>query len=105
MKNEICCRIKEIRHSLGMNKHEFAKFLEITPQYLGSVENCENCFSVEKIILLSKKANISTDYILLGKREIINEQIIQNIMGLNSTQLNDCYSIINALVDLIQKLK
>lgn len=102
MKEDICKRIKSIRTSLGMNKNEFASFLEITPQYLGSIENGENCLSVEKIILLSKKANVSTDYILLGKNDILNENIIKHILNIDDQQLSSCFSIIRSIIDLIQ---
>lgn len=103
MKEEICNRIKEIRISLGMNKNEFANFLEITPQYLGSVENGENCLSVEKIIFLAQKANVSTDFILLGKKALVDDKMIQNVLDINVEQLNDCYCLINGIIDLIKK--
>lgn len=102
MKEDICKRIKCIRNSLGMNKNEFASFLEITPQYLGSIENGENCLSVEKIILLSKKANVSTDYILLGKNDVVNENMIKHIFNINDQQLSYCFSLIRGIIELIQ---
>lgn len=104
MKEDICKRIKSIRNSLGMNKNEFASFLEITPQYLGSIENGENCLSVEKIILLSKKANVSTDYILLGKNDIVNENMIKHILNIDDQQLSSCFSLVRGIIDLIQRI-
>jgi len=47
-------------------------FCGISPQYLGTVESGENCLSIEKIVLLSQKANVTTDYIISGKESIIN---------------------------------
>lgn len=105
MKKDICNRIKIIRNNLGMNKNEFANFLEITPQYLGSIENGDNCPSVEKIILLSKKTNIPTDYILLGKENILNENIIKEIMNISEEQLESSFALIKGIVNLIQKNK
>ena len=103
MKEDICKRIKIIRNNLGMNKNEFANFLGITPQYLGSIEHGENCLSVEKIILLSQKANVSTDYILLGKSNIIDENMIKEIMHINGQQLDSCFSLIKDITNFIQK--
>lgn len=103
MKEDICKRIKTIRINLNMNKNEFANFLGITPQYLCSIENGENCLSVEKIILLSQKANISTDYILLGKDDIINENIIKKVKNISQQQLDSCFALIKDIVIFIDK--
>ena len=105
MKEDICKRITIIRNNLGMNKNEFANFLEITPQYLGTIESGENCLSVEKIILLSQKANISTDYILLGREHVIDENMIKDILSINEDQLDLCLSIIRSIVTIINSNK
>lgn len=105
MKEDICKRIKIIRNNLGMNKNEFANFLEITPQYLGSIESGTNCLSVEKIILLSNKAHVSTDYILLGKENIIDDSTIKHIMNLSNEDLNTCFSIVRGVIDIIKNFR
>ena len=105
MKEDICKRITIIRNNLGMNKNEFANFLEITPQYLGTIESGDNCLSVEKIILLSQKANISTDYILLGREHVIDENMIKDILSINEDQLDLCLSIIRSIVTIINSNK
>ena len=105
MKEDICKRIKIIRNNLGMNKNEFANFLEITPQYLGSIESGINCLSVEKIILLSNKAHVSTDYILLGKENIIDDSTIKHIMNLSNEDLNTCFSIVRGVIDIIKNFR
>ncbi|MBP3707241.1 MAG: helix-turn-helix transcriptional regulator [Clostridia bacterium] len=101
MKKEICKRIKEIRNSLNMNKNEFANYLQITPQYLGTIENGENCLSVEKIILLSEKTNISTDYILLGKKNVLDENLIKKVAQIDGKQLDSCITIIKNVINMI----
>ena len=103
MKEDICKRIRIIRNNLGMNKNEFANFLGITPQYLGSIESGINCLSVEKIILLSNKAHVSTDYILLGKENIIDDSTIKHIMNLSDEDLNTCFSMIRGVIDIIKR--
>ena len=105
MKENICKRITLIRNKLGMNKNEFAKLLEITPQYLGSIENGEYCLSVEKIILLSKKTNISTDYILLGKENIIDCDTLKQVLQINDTQLDNCFNIIKSILNFLNQNK
>ena len=105
MREDICKRITIIRNNLGMNKNEFANFLEITPQYLGTIESGDNCLSVEKIILLAQKANISTDYILLGREHIIDENMIKDILSINEEQLDLCLSMIRSIVTIINSNK
>lgn len=100
MKKEICKRITIIRNGLGMNKQQFAEYLGITPQYLGSVESGENCLSIEKIVLLAKKTNLSTDYILLGKRNVIDERFVKSTLGITQDQLDSCFSIIKEVINL-----
>lgn len=102
MKSDICKRIRTIRNNLNMNKNQFAKFLEITPQYLSTIENGKNCLSIDKIILLSEKANISTDYILLGKNEVIDEGFLKDITNLSQEQLDICFSLLKNIVNLAQ---
>ncbi|MBQ3145701.1 MAG: hypothetical protein IJB90_03940 [Clostridia bacterium] len=78
-------------------------FCGITPQYLGTVESGENCLSVEKIIFLSQKANISTDYILLGKESIIDTELIESVTNLNESQLETSFNILKQILDLLNK--
>ena len=100
MKKEICKRITVIRNGLGMNKQQFAEYLGITPQYLGSVESGENCLSIEKIVLLAKKTNLSTDYILLGKKNVVDERFLKATLGITQDQLDSCFSIIKEVINL-----
>ena len=77
-------------------------FCGISPQYLGTVESGENCLSIEKIILLSQKANVSTDYILLGKESIINQNLIESITNLDETQLETSFNILKQILVLLK---
>ena len=102
MKKEIGKRITMIRNNLGMKKFEFAKYLGITAQYLGSVESGENCLSVEKLILLSKKANISLDYILLGKTDFIDKKMIKQLADISDDQIEFSLNTIKQLINLLK---
>lgn len=74
----------------------------VSPQYIGSIENGEHCLSIEKIILLSEKANISTDYILLGKTNVIDENMIKEAMNISQDQLDACFNIIKGIIKLLK---
>ena len=78
-------------------------FYGISPQYLGTVESGENCLSIEKIILLSQKANISTDYILLGKESIVDKNLIKSITNLDDSQLESYFYIIKEILNIAKK--
>lgn len=74
----------------------------ISPQYLGAVENGEHCLSIEKIILLSQKANIPTDYILLGKTNVVDENMIKEAMNISQDQLDTCFNIIKGIIQFLK---
>ena len=77
-------------------------FYGISPQYLGTVESGENCLSIEKIILLSQKANVSTDYILLGKENIIDKSLITSLSDLDESQLEAAFHILKLILLLLK---
>lgn len=77
-------------------------FCGISPQYLGTVESGENCLSIEKIILLSQKANVTTDYILLGKENVIDKTLIKSISDLTETQLETSFNILKQILVLLK---
>lgn len=103
MREEIGKRVTEIRNGLHMKKNEFAIFLGITPQYLGTVESGENCLSVEKIITLAKKANVTTDYILLGKTDVVDENMLKNVLNLNEDKLEIYFNTLKQITMLLQE--
>lgn len=72
MKFEIGKRITEIRKSMNMNKEQFARLIGMSGQYLGTVEKGVNGLSLDKLVTICKKADISADYILFGKQNINN---------------------------------
>lgn len=78
-------------------------FYGISPQYLGTVESGENCLSIEKIVLLSRKANVTTDYILLGKENAIDKTLLKSISDLSETQLETSFSILKQILVLLKQ--
>ena len=77
-------------------------FFGITPQYLGTIESGENCLSIEKVILLAKKANVSTDYILLGKTCTIDEKMIKHLLDIDDLEISCLLNIIKEIIDLLK---
>jgi len=80
-------------------------FYGVSAQYIGAVENGENCLSVEKIITLAQKANVSTDYILLGKTNSFDETLLKNLNNVSEEELNSYLIIIKQIMLLLKKHK
>ena len=74
----------------------------ITAQYLGTIENGENCLSVEKLVDLSNKTNLSLDYIVLGKTNTIDENIIKKLPSIKSSEISSALSIIKQVITILE---
>ena len=80
LKEEIGKRIRNIRIDMNLSKKDFAKLLEISPQYLGMIEKGNGTLSVEKLEVLCNLTNLSADYILFGKKTSFPSEL-QNILA------------------------
>lgn len=75
----------------------------ITPQYLGTIENGDNCLSVQKIIFLANKANVTTDYILLGKTNILDSNTNEILQSLTESNLENYLGIVKEIINILKK--
>ena len=75
----------------------------ITPQYLGTIENGDNCLSVQKIIFLANKANVTTDYILLGKTNILDSNTNEILQNLTENNLENYLGIVKEIINILKK--
>lgn len=57
-------RIRELRHSLGINQVEFGKRLNVTKQCISNWENNNIMPSIDMLIRISKTFSVSADYLL-----------------------------------------
>lgn len=57
-------RIKDLREDHDLSQAEVAKILKTTQQQYSKIETGKSDISGEKLILLAKYYNVSTDYIL-----------------------------------------
>lgn len=98
-KIEIGNRIDAIRMEKGLNKEEFAKELGMKGQQLGEIIRGKTGLSVEKLILLSNISGYSIDFILLGKKHQMNENLAVSI-----SKIKDCLNKIDDEVINIEKI-
>lgn len=85
-------RIKELRHSLGINQVEFGKRLNVTKQCISNWENNNIMPSIDMLIRISKTFSVSADY-LLG---LENRQTL-DVSGLSVEQILHLQALINDL--------
>jgi len=103
MKVEIGKRITEIRKSMNLNKEQFAKLIGMSGQYLGTVEKGINGLSLDKLVTICKKANISADYILFGKQSINNSHFTDKFSSLDDRQISHAFKILEELALFINE--
>ena len=85
-------RIRELRHSLGINQVEFGKRLNVTKQCISNWENNNIMPSIDQLILISNTFSVSADY-LLG---LENQQTL-DVSGLSAEQILHLQALINDL--------
>ena len=85
-------RIRELRHSLGINQVEFGKRLNVTKQCISNWENNNIMPSIDMLIRISKTFSVSADY-LLGRE---NRQTL-DVSGLSAEQILHLQALINDL--------
>lgn len=59
-------RIKAERKKLGLTQEKLAELISVTPHYIYEIERGMKSMSLETLILLSEKMELSADYILFG---------------------------------------
>ena len=85
-------RIRELRHSLGINQVEFGKRLNVTKQCISNWENNNIMPSIDMLIRISKTFSVSADY-LLG---LENRQTL-DVSCLSAEQILHLQALINDL--------
>ena len=85
-------RIRELRHSLGINQVEFGKRLNVTKQCISNWENNNIMPSIDMLIRISKTFSVSADY-LLG----LENQETLDVSGLSAEQILHLQALINDL--------
>lgn len=72
-KMQSALRLRQIREKANLSQEEFAEVLGISASAYKKVERGENHVSLSCLKKLNKEMNVSTDYILYGNRENIDD--------------------------------
>jgi len=67
------CRLRQIRENAGLTQEQFAEVLGISVSAYKKVESGENQVSLSSLRNLYNEMQVSTDYVLFGKKQDMNE--------------------------------
>ena len=66
-------RIQEARMSRGITQEEFAEEIDVSPSYYQKLEQGVRTCSLDILVSIAEHLNVSTDYLLTGKRSSTKE--------------------------------
>lgn len=93
--SRILCR----RKSMGLTQHELAEMSGISPQFFSCIETGRKNIRSKNVIRLSIALGVSTDYILMGRSNVYDCNVILELMKeLNEDQLRYAEEIIRNFV-------
>lgn len=72
-KKEQIIRLRKIREQLNLTQEQFADYMGISVSALKKIESYERPISLNCIENLYKNLNVSTDYILFGKKTVSDD--------------------------------
>lgn len=61
-------RIKAERKKLGLTQEGLAELVNVSPHYIYEIERGMKSMSLETMVLIAEKLELSTDYILFGNQ-------------------------------------
>ena len=66
-------RIQEARMTRGITQEEFAEEIDVSPSYYQKLERGVRTCSLDILVTIAEHLNVSTDYLLTGKRSSTKE--------------------------------
>lgn len=70
---EAAARLRQIRTGAGLTQEKLAEILEISVSAYKKIESAENQISIEGIRRLQRELNVSSDYLLFGRHESVED--------------------------------
>jgi transcriptional regulator with XRE-family HTH domain len=101
LNEEIGERIRKIRNELDLTKEALGKKLGVTGQFLGVVERGKSTMSYDKLRKLCDISGYSADYILFGKKTIINDDTKKLLAEFSEEQIRDICELITKMSKLL----
>lgn len=98
-------RIRKHREFLGLTRDEFAEAISISTSFYTQIERGERLTSLELLVKISKKLNLSLDYIVFGDDSIdVNKDtLIDDINNASKRELKVIDDIFKAILPNLKK--
>ncbi|WP_160691630.1 helix-turn-helix transcriptional regulator [Clostridium sp. C2-6-12] len=98
-------RIRKNREFLGLTRDEFAEAINISTSFYTQIERSERLPSLETLVKIAKKMNISLDYIVFGDDSIdVNkDNLIDDINNASKRQLKVIDEIFKTVLPNLKK--
>lgn len=99
-------RIREIREVLNMTREEFSEKCNISVSFLAAVESGKKAVTSKTLYKICTYANISADYIIRGKNESFEtDMIIEMLHSINGKGKEYAVRILRNYIEAICTLK
>lgn len=104
---EVGRRIKKKRLERQFSQERLAELTEISPQYLGAIENGRKAVSLNVICKISEVLELTIDEILYGRNRIPIDQYCADLelllVGCTKKEARIVYDVSNALLESIRE--
>jgi transcriptional regulator with XRE-family HTH domain len=74
-------RIREVREALSMTREQFSELCGISDSFLAAVENGKKSITTKTLYKICSSASISADYIVLGKEQGFETDMILELLN------------------------
>ena len=105
---EIGKRIRAVRKERGLTQEEASELCDITPSFYGNIERGDKKMSLETLARISKGLGVSTDQLIFGCGENMEQSIQQILFQIRNqgdeTQYRKYLDIMKAISAIIDKL-
>ncbi|OOM05675.1 helix-turn-helix domain-containing protein [Clostridium saccharobutylicum] len=98
-------RIKTGREQMGLTRDQFAEMIDISISFFTQIERGEKLMSVQTLVKIAIKLNLSLDYLIWGDNSIdVNKDtLIDNINSASKRELKVIDDIFKAVLPNIKK--
>lgn len=98
-------RIREVREVLNMTREEFSEKCDISTSFLAAVESGKKAITTKTLYKICDAANISADYIVHGKHEDFEtDMIIEMLHSMGPKARGYAVRILREYVEAVSNL-
>lgn len=102
---EIGKRIREQRELMGYSREKFAEAVDISERFATDIELGNRGMSFSTLIRICKLFNVSSDYILMGKRDdtVTNPMIVRLVNEIDDKYMSYAEEMIKNYINTIKE--